>query len=195
MIIYIEGVDGSGKTTLKEHLAKRLKQLRLVKGIEEIIPDGEKLIPTHPTRPGRLTGKELLQKIFEMTIEVDKVYICDRGPISDIIYRTFDEHKVVTTLRDFCELIMVIRPLLVMVHCDSDKSLDLMKARGDENPIAYEKHKELRYLYQQLMGLFGAIKYDVATMGDKMQDSVNLILAILWEGKDKWIKDRLKEVK
>jgi len=104
VIIYLEGPDASGKSTLRDRLAKELvNQLETIRalGITEIVKNGEDLIPTRPTNPKRLTFEPLLRKLCEMASDLHVLYLCDRGPISDVIYRTFDKHQPIMTLNQY----------------------------------------------------------------------------------------------
>jgi thymidylate kinase len=186
MIIYLEGVDGTGKTTLANALADRIEQLKRTHNITKVVKNGESLINTHPLKPNRLTENELLIQLYQMTIDLSTIYICDRGPISDIIYRAYDEYPTVTTLENFWVFWMAHQHIFICVHCDSDKSEELMKRRGDDNPVVYTKYQELRYWYKQICPLFNAVKYDIDTMGHNMSEPINKILARLWTGLRQW---------
>lgn len=179
MIIYLEGVDGTGKSTLADALAKRLEDLKPVKGFS-VVRDGELLIRT---RPGsrKLNQEQLIEKLSDMAISGDTIYICDRGPLSDIIYRTFDDESPVLPLDNFWFIWLAHQMFIVTVFCDSDKAQELMVARGDDNATAINRHKELRYLYQQIAPMFNMIPYDVAKHGHDLQEVVNVILAHLWQ--------------
>lgn len=177
MIIYLEGVDGSGKTTLKEALTKRLTQLEPIRGVK-VYPEGESLIPTRPSDPNRLNALELVTKLYDMATDPGMIYICDRGPISDIIYRAFDEHHPIMPLEAFWTWWLGNQQVIVIVHCDTNRSEQLMKDRGDNNPTAINHHKSLRYLYKQIMPIFRPVKYDIET--SDLLTTTTQILATLW---------------
>lgn len=191
MIIYLEGVDGSGKTTLAKAIYNRLLQIHKVYNVE-VVEDGESLIPTRPDHPNRLNLTELVKQLTKMAKSIDTIYICDRGPISDILYRTFDNHQPVIDLQSFIWLWMNYNIGVITVHCDSDLSTKAMLDRGESNPIAVTHHTSLRYLYKQIMPLLGAIPYN---MSEEPLSTVNLVLATLWQNlnKLKEIKTSLKE--
>lgn len=184
MIINIEGVDGTGKTTLATELYERLMQLANIKKIK-VVRNAEPLISTHPKRPGRLTKEELKQKLSEMVNDNTTVYIIERGVLSDIIYRTFDEYEPVLSLLEYLSFSIVHQSRMIIVACETDNAEELMKARGDDNLISLTRHKELTYIYKQLLPLFNSIKYDVAKQGNDLQAVINIILAYLWTGMKK----------
>lgn len=183
MIIYIEGVDGSGKTTLANKLTTRLNQLAPLKKIK-VVPDGESMISTRPDLPGRLSKADLIITMDKMANSTDTVYICDRGPISDIIYRMFDDEEPVLTLEAFWTFWLVHTQSMVVVHCDTDNSNRLMLSRGENNPVSIQHHKTIRAIYNELMPFFGAIKYDITDAPDNL-DIINTILSRLWQGRDR----------
>lgn len=191
MIIYIEGVDGSGKSTLALALFHRIKELENIKNVKVVM---DEVIPKC-TLPGadRFTANQVLNKMHEMVTDINTVYICDRGPLSDIVYRTFDTQDPVVNLDTLIGFWLAYRHLFTVVACDSNVSEKLMLERGDTNPIAYSKHKEIRYLYQQYFPLFGAVYYDVGIYRGVINMIVNNILARVWTEADKWTQ--LQELK
>lgn len=183
MIIYLEGVDELGKSTLREQLVVRLEQLKYIRDIK-VVPNGEELIPTSPFKPNRMTADELLNKFYTMANQIRTVYICDSGPISDIIDRTFDEHDPVISFEKYWMLWVGSNHLITTVHCDSDAAETMRLKRGDQDPKAVANHKAIRNMYNQIMPMFGAYRYDVTTFKDAHdhQKAINAILAQLWAG-------------
>lgn len=187
MIIYLEGVDGSGKSTLKKELADRLFQLAELKEIT-VVPEGETMIPTRPLAPDRVDAKTLLQRLHDMANDLNTVYICDRGPLSDIIYRAFDDYKCVIPLEVFWTFWLANQHFIVTVFCDSNTSYTSMMERGDNNQYAINNHYAIRHLYQQIMPLFGPVKYDMGGDAEYRLLIKNQILARLWVGRDNYYK-------
>lgn len=160
MIVYVEGVDGSGKSTFAKALAAHLQDPQFNFKFK-VHPKGEKLMVTHPWRLDRINSKRLQDQLTMCLLSPD-VYIVDRGELSDIIYRTFDFEKYssLMTLKQFFRIYMDYSDRYIMVHCDSAKSEPLMLARGEDNPVSISEHQKLRYLFNQIMPLFNAIKFD-----------------------------------
>ena len=162
MIVYIEGVDGTGKTTFAKALYEKLKKEKIFKKVE---PDGEALIPTKPKDPKRLKPQELHIKFVEMAEDLNTLYICDRGPLSDIIYRTFDNYTPVVDLITLSTMIAMSGPKVFLVHCDTADSFTNMMTRGETNPTSINFHKALKKLYRQIIPTFRvlpAVEYDMA---------------------------------
>lgn len=145
MIIIVEGVDGSGKSTLLNRL-----YTDFFDEVDKIEFNGEAYIPTHPKSLYRISEKSLYTQLNKMCKD-KTLYLVDRGPISDIIYRVFDNYKSVTTLDKLLNFIST-HSKIFYIYCNTDKSLEAMTERGDDNPIAFEKHKELKKLYNIVMG-------------------------------------------
>lgn len=189
MIIYIEGVDGSGKTTLLNMLAEKIDPIKIIRGIE-LIKDANKFIPTLPTVKDRVSSHDLVKEIKRMASDDTTIYLVDRGPISDIIYRTFDEYKPVIDLDD---IIKLLKPLIdddrvLVLFCDSDKAYSKMLDRGDNNKIAITHHKQLRYLFNNIMPLFSNYKVDMFSNDKDVYNLIYRIIAyisaVLWLRKD-----------
>lgn len=158
MIVYIEGVDGSGKSTFAKAITKYLQDHNF-----DVYPNAEKLMVTHPWRLDRISRNSLTTKLRQC-LTSKTVYIVDRGEISDILYRTFDFEKYssLMSLKEFFELYRVYRNNYIIIHCDSDRSEELMLKRGEDNPISISEHQKLRYLFNQVMPLFNARRFDAA---------------------------------
>lgn len=194
MIIYIEGVDGTGKTTLANAIKDRLELLYRtgIKGSKRVVFNNALKVGTMPNNPNRLKEDDLKTLLVGMIVDTTTVYICDRGPLSDIIYRTFDKHKPVISFADFWSTWLQYQGLFIVVGCDSNSAYKLMLTRGDDNTTAKTRHSEIRYLYQQLFPMFGAIKYDVKKHGKKDNDDteftkmVNRIVATSLGNGVKW---------
>ena len=147
MIIYLEGPDGSGKSTLIEALNDML-----VGSGYEVDACANRFIPTHPLAKYRPDGasridETTMYRALKKMAKSDKIYIVDRGPISDIIYRTFDDFEPVTTLSRFISELQKLQHTKI-IYCHNNKAEEMMLKRGDDNPIAIAKHKEISKLYE-----------------------------------------------
>ena len=149
MIIYLEGPDGSGKSTLADAIAKDLKS----KGYE-VDRFAERNVNTHPQRPYRLNKEHLFDELKYMAKD-SGIHILDRGPLSDCIYRIFDDYKPVASFADYIPLFKDFdsKDQLVMIYCHTPIAEQAMRERGDDNPVALSRHKELTKLYTMLMGV------------------------------------------
>ena len=158
MIVYIEGVDGSGKSTFATAITEFLQE----KGFT-VHPKAEKAMVTHPWRFDRTTRENLLFNLRSRLSSPD-VFIVDRGELSDIIYRTFDldKYKALMSLDEYYHFYRLYEKRYLIVHCDTNLSEKLMLERGEDNKISITEHQKLRYLFNQIMPLFNAIKYDAA---------------------------------
>lgn len=158
MIVYIEGVDGSGKSTFATAITKFLQD----KGFD-VHPKAEKAMVTHPWRLDRTNREDLLFNL-RARLNSPSIYIVDRGELSDIIYRTFDLEKytALMSLDEYYHFYKLYERKYIIVHCDTNLSEKLMLERGEDNKISITEHQKLRYLFNQIMPLFQAIKYDAS---------------------------------
>ena len=179
MIIYLEGPDGSGKTTLANHLYKALEEKRAALNISSqtiIDPVAETRVSTHPAKRDRVTEKELYHRLKMMATDGD-IHIMDRGPISDIVYRIFDNFKSVTTINKLIDFIKKYNKRIFIVYCRTKNAEEAMNARGDDNPVALERHKELSKVYDFAMSVVQANtnKYNFAIYDWSNRLSINEI--------------------
>lgn len=159
MIIYLEGPDGSGKSTLSNAITEALVDYDMP---VYQVKDGNCAINTHPKSSERNTLNELVLAMTTMAYDDDKIYVLDRGPISDIIYREFDNYEPVIRRGPLTSLLdaMIQNGKLIMIFCQTDLAEEKMLERGDDNPIAIKKHKEITMLYNQWKHIYDYLTYD-----------------------------------
>lgn len=154
MIIYLEGPDGSGKSTLADNIAELCETLHVPYN-----RFAEQEVSTNPTKPNRIDKATLFSRLQEMSTS-QKVHILDRGPISDNIYRMFDNYEALGKLEDYLKLFKSFNKNILIIYCRTNRAEEAMLARGDDNPVAIRKHKELTKAYDLIMG---AILYTLPT--------------------------------
>ena len=123
MLILLEGVDGSGKTTL----CNQLKE----KGIP---------IVTAVDRLSKFPYYEWLKLVYENTVSV-----VDRSFITELVYRTNDRKDVGTmTLEDMCKIL----PFCKVILCETDSAFEDSMLRGEDNITNKETSKQIQQVYQ-----------------------------------------------
>ena len=152
MIIYFEGPDGSGKSTLLNTIYNDLVN----KGYK-VDPQANRFIPTHPKAEKRVSERQLYRALKKMATDDSTVYLVDRGPISDIVYRVFDDYKPVTTPRKIMQFMQEYFTKILTFYCRTDLAEKKMLERGDDNPVALKRHKELTRLYDTIMDCFDEV--------------------------------------
>ena len=147
MIIYLEGPDGSGKSTLSNLITNEL-----IKHDKCVIQtkDGQCDVDTHPKSAHRNTAPQLIEAFVDMAYK-DAIFVLDRGPISDVVYRMLDEHKPVINESQVIHMLGMLRDKVKVIFCNSVLAEQKMLERGDDNPIAIEKHKEITTYYCNIM--------------------------------------------
>ena len=147
MIIYLEGPDGSGKTTLADKIKEICEELKI-----DYVRNAEQTISTHPNRPNRVTKEQLFEQLDFMA-EENRVFILDRGPISDSIYRMFDDFDPVCKLEEYGKAFerYIKNNQMLIIYTRTPNAEQAMLERGDDNPVALRRHKELTKAYDVIM--------------------------------------------
>ena len=156
MIIYLEGPDGSGKSTLSDELLAEMT-IRDMPVIQT--KDGKCDVDTHPRSQYRNTPKQLIEAFVEMAYS-DSIIILDRGPISDVIYRNYDKYEPVLNMKQVLDLLSLLGHKIIVIFCDNNVAEQKMLERGDDNPIAIEKHKEITNNYRNMMKMIDHETFD-----------------------------------
>lgn len=173
MIIYLEGPDGSGKSTLLSSIANHIHNKFKV----DFLSNANRFIPTHPKAENRVSEKELFRQLKRMAKDDKTVYIIDRGPISDLVYRVFDSYNWVTTPNKVIEFFKKYSNKIMTIYCRTDLAEKKMLERGDDNPIAKQKHKEITKLFDLFMSSYkDRVKYNVVQHDYSKKSSTKQIL-------------------
>ena len=177
MIVYFEGPDGSGKSTLLNAIANDL----INKGYK-VDAQANSFIPTHPKAEYRVSERQLYRALKKMANDKSTVYLVDRGPISDIVYRVFDDYTPVTTYYKFMDFMAHNYFNILPIYCRTDLAEKKMLERGDENPIAIKRHKEITKVYDIIMNdtPLGDLRFDYSKKSSlkKVLKAVNYFV---WE--------------
>lgn len=127
MLVFVEGVDGSGKSTLCEKL----------KGL------GYDVI-----RTANYTENDFLEDDYWRRCS-DYPLIMDRSPITEFCYRIYDkrisEYKL-STLEYLVDSNKII-------YCKTKKSFDNAMQRGEDNITTRQSHKEISRIYDHFMSM------------------------------------------
>lgn len=143
MIIYLEGPDGSGKTSLANEIRD------IARAMDYTVYFSESSVSTRPTDKGRV-DKDFLKRRMEFMFDSEALHILDRGPISDCIYRMFDEYEPVMEFPEFYKLLKCYHNKLMLIYCNNKKAEEYMRKRGDDNPVALAKHHKICQAYDMV---------------------------------------------
>jgi thymidylate kinase len=134
MNIYVEGLDGSGKTTTIQALKKRLGNYTVMKGSSFEITS---------------QGKNIFLPYF-YTLTMRKNLICDRFIFSNWIYATvFSDYEKLDKIEfEFLQKEMAKNGFMVFLYCSEEETKKRLKVRGED----YVKENQLQIisdLYQK----------------------------------------------
>lgn len=129
MIVFVEGVDGSGKSKLTEQLK-------------------EKGYKTHTVN----SSSEEVKEWMELIEETDTL-VMDRGSfISDLVYRIVDG-KPRRGMDLFC-ISAILKTPVKIIYCKTDTAFDDAIRRGEDNIVDRNVHDELCNTYDKVMRMF-----------------------------------------
>jgi thymidylate kinase len=154
MLILLEGVDGSGKTTL----CNQLKE----KGIP-VVPSVGRLCK-YPYYEWMKLGAENL------------VSIVDRSFITELVYRIVDGKNVGTMrLDDMCKILSFCK----IVLCETDTSFEDSMTRGEDNITNKEQAEQIKYVYSIITEMFCKFLkvpvYKYSWKNQSVEDVINFI--------------------
>ena len=151
MFIILEGVDGTGKSTL----CKKLTDL----GVYDVIPP----------RSDVVNNFQQWCSLIDIGKTIDVVV--DRSFISDLVYRLSDD-KEVGTLNLVSMSLLIASKGIVIIHCNTEKAFYYAKQRGEDNITDENLHKTISKNYETIMTIFKkftdakVLTYDWTKEGD-----------------------------
>lgn len=134
MIIWIEGVDGTGKTTLCKTLHETYGY-NAAKGIER--------------QCNKKTECTDWRKLICTLHETRGTYIIDRSPITELVYRLVDTDPSYISSDLLKEMCINSK----CIFCESDTAFRDAQIRGEDNIIEYKLHSKLSQLYPVVVEL------------------------------------------
>lgn len=151
MVVFVEGNEGVGKTTLIDTLFAKIKFVR-VKYIK---------------------GMKVLD-LFRYMANDDVLYIVDRCFISDMVYRYIDKQKSVNNLFDIAYFMHVCSDNIKFIFCNNANAFENSMIRGEKNIVTKAQHLEVETGFsfiEQLIKNFTDIKifdydYDYSSIDD-----------------------------
>lgn len=157
MLIYVEGVDGSGKTTL----CKQLEELGF--------------------RTVRIERSDEWRDTDWYTLDADRscaYIICDRSFISDLVYRTCDGDALqITDPVSYAHLLKGNR----VIYCKTPTSYKDAMERGEDNITTPEKANKIKRTYETLLDMFKLFGVEVLEYNWKKDNLAKVTKFILKE--------------
>lgn len=148
MIIFVEGPDGSGKSTLIHQLSERYMTARIPKAAE---------------------NAKLWSKMCN-ACRSDNV-LFDRSPLTECVYRTFDGSDRKFNITDVIAWLKRGK----IVYCSTDTSYEDSVNRGEDNITRKEDAEKIRMLYNALISAMRAEGIEVMNYNWKVNTPDDVI--------------------
>lgn len=132
MLVFVEGVDGSGKTKLVSKL--ELAGFKVFDAIDRDIP----------------YQYYEWQRLIDQSSLINKVCLVDRSPISELVYRLFDNKEVNISLKSITNL---LEENVKIIYCKQPASFDDALKRGEDNIVNRELHSNIEIVYDVIMSM------------------------------------------
>lgn len=151
MIIYVDGSDGSGKTTLIQQLSDRYTSIKLSKG-DESLP----------------LWKRVILAASQTNI------LTDRTPLTEYVYRTYESKVSKFSYPQVLKLLSSGK----FIYCKTDTAHEDAMRRGEDNIVTREAADKIQTLYDVFVSSLQAegipvLKYNWKT--DKLEDVIKFI--------------------
>lgn len=140
MIVFFEGVDGGGKTTLLQQLKKTF-------------PDAEELIwPGRRDDPQEFleTAKKFIEENKDK-VDDGKLYFMDRCGLGEFLYGPLTKGRKMAKTSEYAEVFKDFLKGKLVIVCLNPDAHDLAMKRGEDGPAADETfHKYVTIGYKAL---------------------------------------------
>lgn len=134
MLIFVEGPDGSGKSTLVKALSDKYATAKVPRNAESI---------------------QLWNAIKRVSDGGDVVF--DRSPITDLMYRILDGEACTCGIDNILYWLHGSK----IIFCNSDTAFKDAMERGETNITDESRHNILSSIYETFMQILKLSKYDV----------------------------------
>lgn len=124
MIVFVEGVDGSGKSTLIENLSNLYSNIRISR---------------------REDGPLMWNKVISLgkSLGKDAVILVDRSPLTEYVYRTEDDKMC---KYQYSQVLKWLKSGKV-IYCNNDYAYSNAISRGEDNLTDENRHSKVKHIY------------------------------------------------
>lgn len=156
MLILIEGVDGSGKTTL----CKQLKE----KGLK---------IKTSPRRDDLYCYYDWLKLAAS-----NELFVVDRSFVTELVYRIVDgKEKGTMNLKDMCDVL----PFCKIILCETNSAFEDSMIRGEDNITSKTISMKIQLVYQIITTMLSKFASTKTFTYDWKHQNVNDVLKFIYQ--------------
>lgn len=159
MLVIVEGIDGSGKTTLCNNLKTR--------GCEVI-------------RKSRDDRNFSLAEMHSYAV-TDKIIVLDRAILTPWAYRIFDGAKLDAGDYCFSEALAILLNAKV-IYCNNSNAYHWSMQRGETNITNFDDSERLRNIYDVIIGTIKLYNLSTVFEYDFEKDSVEDVIKFIQGG-------------
>lgn len=161
MLVFIEGVDGTGKTTLCDQLTKHCSIIQL------------NVLRTDPKAIYKYDNLKDISSILNIPV------ILDRSFISDMVYRINDDE-----LRGTVDLMNIASILenSKIIYCKTPKSYEISMQRGEDNITTKQMHNKIKETYEIIMRMLSKFANVKIMEYDFTKQNVNDVINFIQGG-------------
>ena len=124
MIVFVEGVDGSGKSTLIENLSNMFSSIRVSRQEDE-----------------HFTWNKVVS--LGKSLGDSAVILVDRSPLTEYVYRTEDGKACKYR---YSQILKWFRDGKV-IYCNNNNAYDNAMSRGEDNLTDKDRHDDVKHIY------------------------------------------------
>ncbi len=159
MLVIVEGIDGSGKTTLCNNLKTR--------GCEVI-------------RKERGDKNLSLEEMYYYLV-TDKIIVIDRAILTPWAYRIFDSTQLDADDYCFSEALRILANAKV-IYCNNKNAYSWSMRRGETNIKSFDDSERLRNIYDVIIGTIKLYNLSTVFEYDFEKDSVEDVIKFIQGG-------------
>ena len=202
--IVIEGLDGSGKTTVSKLLAERFADYNLdcyrtyeptrgpIGGLIRPFLAGEEKPFSHAGM-ALLFSADRIEHIHDEIIPnlANNYVICDRYYYSNMAYQSYDDEGLESVIQYNKDAMKLCKPDIVFfLNVTPEECMKRIEKRGEEKSI-YETLNELEIRYRQYLAAIERMKTidDIIIVGSNTMSAEEIIDQMWTYIKERWLSD------
>lgn len=161
MLVIVEGIDGSGKTTLCNALQRSSSDYEVIRK--------ERGDP-------KLSSSDI-----EYYTTTDKIIVMDRMVLTPWAYRIFDNGKLDSVDFNFTQSLNILASSL-LIYCNNSNAYSWSMQRGETNIKSFDDSEKLRNIYNVIIGTIKLYNLSTVFEYDFEKNSVEDVIKFIQGG-------------